>query len=231
VRDNLILTLEPGTNADGLWQNCRDSIAHALEHFWAMRNDEPGLHHKKWIVLSVHHAAEVFVNFLVSSIDPIHPREQRFGRPHYPSLRTAVNALPQHEVWQTLGRGEQALLAEFFPRLSDARDTLMHRIPPQVVDVSPAAIALLGLLQMMKNRLGERPWNMVWQTTTPEEDVLHELDAHDFPAYAALVEQLLLEYYPASLIDRCPHCGAMTRTFGYDCEACFRDSIDHQRAK
>lgn len=104
----------------------------------------------------------------------------------------------------------------------------MHRIPPDVVDVSPAAIALLGLLQMMKNRLGERAWDMVWQTTTPEEDVLQGVDTGQFSAYTALMEQLLAEYYPASLIDQCPHCGAMTRTFGYDCEACFRDSIDQR---
>ena len=47
------------TISDGLWANARDSIKHALDHFWERgRPRADRSHHDKWIVLSVHHAAE-----------------------------------------------------------------------------------------------------------------------------------------------------------------------------
>jgi hypothetical protein len=35
------------------------------------------------------------------------------------------------------------------------------------------------------------------------------------------VEDLVEDHYPRALIDQCPYCGALARTFGIDCEACF----------
>ena len=54
-----------------LWKNARDSIFHALEHFSELSlKYSDGPHHKKWIVLSVHHAAEAFCNMLLMQFGP-----------------------------------------------------------------------------------------------------------------------------------------------------------------
>lgn len=59
----------PNPKLDGLWRNCRDSFIHALSHFSALSSEGDQFHNKKWAVLSVHHAAEVFGNFLLSTLD------------------------------------------------------------------------------------------------------------------------------------------------------------------
>jgi hypothetical protein len=45
-----------------LWENARDSILHALEHFTEISLKDGKEDHKKWIVLSFHHAAEAVCN-------------------------------------------------------------------------------------------------------------------------------------------------------------------------
>jgi hypothetical protein len=68
---------------EGLWQNCEDSVTHALEHFLEGADD---FHNRKWALLSVAHAAEAYCNLLLCTFDPLHPPHPRA---HYPSLDRA----------------------------------------------------------------------------------------------------------------------------------------------
>lgn len=57
----------------GLWRNCADSITHSLEHFGAVSGENGPFHHRKWAILSVAYAAEVYCNLLLCVFDPNHP--------------------------------------------------------------------------------------------------------------------------------------------------------------
>jgi hypothetical protein len=208
---------------EGLWRNCSDSFVHAFAHFVALRSEDDSFHNRKWVVLSVHHAAEVFGNFLLSSLDPSHPVEQRFGEPYYPSLRTLVKRLGDHMRWKDLSRGERRLFEEFLPPICDIRDQLMHRVADEQIDVSPCAIALLGLLHVVRRRTGVKTRDLFDQSPPVEADLLDAMDYRMFARYNSLVEELVGEYYPPGLVDHCPFCGAYARTFGVDCEACFSE--------
>lgn len=210
------------TKLDGLWANSRDSFVHALDHFSSLRNERSDFHNKKWIILSVHHAAEVFGNFLLTTLDPEHPRDKRSGKPFYPSLRLLIKQLVDHPRWSQLTAGERRLISEFLPPLCDDRDALMHRIAPADLTVAASAIALLGLLHVVRRRVGEEADEFLTQWS-PVGDVVDALHWRDFDRYHQLIEQLVLEYYSSSLLDQCPYCGAYARIFGTDCEACFSE--------
>ena len=97
----------PDPRIDGLWRNCSDSLVHALSHFEALDSEGDSFHNRKWAVLSVHHAGEVFGNWLLSLLDPLHPTPTRKGRREYPSLRRLTEDLPRHPRWLDLTRGER----------------------------------------------------------------------------------------------------------------------------
>jgi hypothetical protein len=208
---------------EGLWHNCSDSFVHALVHFAALCSEDDSFHNRKWAVLSVYHAAEVFGNFLLSSLDPSHPVQERFGEPYYPSLRALVTLLRNHMRWKDLSRGERRLFEEFLPPICDIRDQLMHRVADEHVDVSPCAIALLGLLHVVRRRTGVKTRDLYDQSPPVEADLLDAVDYRLLDRYNGLVEELVGEYYPPGLVDHCPFCGAHARMFGVDCEACFSE--------
>lgn len=63
---------ESGRVSSGLWLNARDSIRHALDHFSELTRpkEKESDHHRKWALLSVHHAAECFCNMLLIQLNP-----------------------------------------------------------------------------------------------------------------------------------------------------------------
>lgn len=91
-----IISIITARDAKLLWENARDSILHALEHFTDLSSRHGSeAHHKKWIVLSVHHAAEAFCNMLLKQFDPGNPAFKRNGKDRYPSLVPAIGELIQ----------------------------------------------------------------------------------------------------------------------------------------
>ena len=61
---------DPWVSAEGLWANGRDSIMHDLDHLSErvrLRVDRQ--HHDKWIVQSVHHAAEFICNMRLIQLE------------------------------------------------------------------------------------------------------------------------------------------------------------------
>jgi len=207
---------------EGLWRNASDSLGHALAHFSALSSEGDSFHHRKWIVLSVHHGAEVFVNFLLSSLDPAHPKVKS-RKPYYPSLRPLVAQLLRHRQWNSLAQGERRLIEEFLPPLCDSRDQLMHRPAPKVIDLSASSIALLGLLQVVRRRMGISATAWIDQSPPIEQDVVDSIDWRHLDTYTRLVEEFVEDAFPAEVIDHCPYCQGLTRTFGTDCEACFSE--------
>jgi hypothetical protein len=88
---------------EGLWRNCADSLTHALEHFSAANEENEPFHDRKWAILSVAHAAEVYCNLLLSIFDTEHPKGD------YPSLNTARRMLKSH---QRLMESERLVIEE-----------------------------------------------------------------------------------------------------------------------
>ena len=141
--------------SEGLWNNARDAIRHGLEHIRELafaKHDRE--HHLKWVILSVHQAAECFCNMLLIRLAPEDPSLTRNGRPWFPSLRHTAGMLLEEPLRRAITLGERRLL-ELLKDLPDIRDRLMHRTLPDAVDSSVATISLLGLLRVARKHVGE----------------------------------------------------------------------------
>lgn len=197
--------------AEGLWRNCRDSIAHGLLHF----SD---------LVLSVHHAAEVFCNFLLRRADQSYPPKGR-----YLSLRDLIKLLQTHALWDTLTGTEREAVTAFFPPLTQLRNSLMHGPAPEALDVSDAAVAVMALLILVKRQTGAPTDEFLSQSPSIEYSVVDELRMHQWPACTAFVERVVAEEYPGDdwiYIAQCDYCGGQTRRRGEsECRACFHESV------
>jgi len=110
----------------GLWRNCADSVTHSLEHFSAASQENEPFHHRKWAILSVAHAAEVYCNLLLCVFDPNHPYNPKG---HYPSLDEARKLLKGHP--RLIG-SEQYVIEEVLSPLAKQRNTLMHMPAPEM---------------------------------------------------------------------------------------------------
>jgi len=181
------------TNADvdGLWRNCRDSLAHGLAHFSDLSSSDYGFHNRKWIILSVHHAAEVFCNYLLKRADTLYPPKGR-----YPSLYDVVAMLQKHALWQTLSETEREVVTDLLPPLTRLRNLLMHGPAPETIDISEAAVAVLALLILVKRRTGATTEEFLSQSPSIEYTVVDELRTHQWPGYTEFVERVLAEEYP-----------------------------------
>jgi hypothetical protein len=137
----------------GLWQNGRDSITHALHHFSERRQDPSNQrHHDKWIVLSVHHAAECVCNMRLIELDS--SQIWRNGRLRFPSPTDAINVLQRPILAQRLSAAEDQLF-RLFSRLTNSRNEFMHRTGPKQLDVSIAAMCMIGILKYIERGTGE----------------------------------------------------------------------------
>lgn len=223
MKDIADISEEYADNVLGLWRNMQDSLTHALLHFGELRQVNDPFHHPKWIILSVHHAAEVFCNYLMTMFDPQYPREDRRRHRRFLSLRQLLDRLPAMSEWQELSPGEQYLITEVFEPLSDTRDVLMHRVPPETLDVSPSAIALLALLLVIRRRGGGTADDLVGQWPRIEGDVFDAVHHTHHDRYFRIMELLLREYYDRSQLTGCPHCNSLTVVDERHCEACFEE--------
>lgn len=211
------------SDLEGLARNWRDSLAHALTHFSELSSSDYGFHNRKWIVLSVHHAAEVFSNYILKRMDASHPVKGR-----YPSLGRVLNSIQRHPVWNMLRGSEREVVEKYLPPLVEMRDTLMHRPAPEKIDVSGAAIALLALLTLVRRLTGARTKEFLDQYPPIEIDVVDELRVDQLDRYTRFVERVVREevgddpeIWP---IRYCNHCGGATvLTYESECRACFQE--------
>jgi hypothetical protein len=206
----------------GLWENGRDSITHALNHFSERdrnRSDRP--HHDKWIVLSVHHAAECICNMRLLELDPSCPLFLRKGSVRFPSLSETIKQLQLPVNSGRLTSAEIQLLL-LLSELPDVRNQFMHRTAPKDVDVSIAAMCMIGILKYIERLKGESAADIIWQSPPIEGDVVAAIRAKRLHEYSNFVAVFLKEKYPNRWLPQCPSCGVQA-VVSSTCEACFAE--------
>lgn len=195
----------------GLWRNCADSISHALEHF-AEAAQAGGFHHKKWAILSVAHAAEVFCNWLLCTFDDDHAADG-----WYPSLGKTTTLLANNPM---VSASERLIIAEVLAPLNIQRNTLMHEPAPENLNVSEAAVALLALLHVIRLRSGHESSHFFDQRPPIELDVFESVSLRDHERWFDLAERLARDEYGEAL-DGCDCCGRLALPPSGPCVACF----------
>ncbi|MGE0085764.1 MAG: hypothetical protein AB7S75_15245 [Desulfococcaceae bacterium] len=217
---------------DELWKNSKDSMEHAIEHFLELTyHKDNKWHHQKWIILSVHHAAECVVNMLLKEIDPSNRIFfKKDGSDHFPSLIPSINELIKYERDGKITKTEVHLL-NLLEQLNKTRNEIIHRNPPQKLDasvVSVAAMSLIGMLHVIQRRRNESFYNIFNQHTEVQRDISEAVKVSMIDEYKALIESLLKEKYPNEFFDECPYCGAVAiinslRLPTTTCNACFEE--------
>jgi hypothetical protein len=200
---------------DGLWRNCADSITHSLEHFSAASEENEPFHHRKWAILSVAHAAEVYCNLLLCVFDPNHPNNPR-GR--YPALDKAGGMLKGHP---RLTESEKYVIEEVLTPLADQRDTLMHRPAPEMLTATDTAVALLSLLHIIRCRTGLDTKEFFDQSPAIERDIFEEIDWRKYDVWYRIAEKLVMWEYGEGYVEGCSNCGALAVPPDMPCQACF----------
>lgn len=208
--------------ADGLLENGLDSIRHAMGHF-SERNQKNGKsrHDDKWIVLSVYHAAECICNALLLRVEPNCLLFRKGGSDWYPSLTKTLVQLKIDPNRQKLKDSEMALLS-LLNQLPDIRHKFMHRVAPAEVDVSIAAMCLIGILKHLEARYGTESSDIVWQSPPIETDIVASIRCQRLEEYGSFVESFLREKYTDSRLKQCPACATWSALYSH-CEACFEE--------
>jgi hypothetical protein len=200
---------------EGLWRNCADSLTHALGHFSASAQENEPFHHRKWSILSVAHAAEVYCNLLLSTFDANHPNHPKG---HYPSLGKARELLKAHP---RLTGSERLVLEEVLSPLTDQRNKLMHMPAPEMLSVTDTAVALLALLHIIRRRTGLDTTDFFDQSPPVERDIVAEIEWRKFATWFKVAEQLVKEEYGEGYAEACDNCGAIAVSPDLQCQACF----------
>jgi hypothetical protein len=205
--------------ADGLLENARDSIRHAMDHFSERRSRKnDSSHDDKWIVLSVHHTAECVCNALLLHIEPACPLFK--GGTRYPHLTDSIKRLTS-QLLQRPSPAESSLLA-LLNQLSPMRHEFMHRVVTTKVDVSIAAMCLIGILKHLELRYGTKSSEIVEQSPPIQTDIVEAIRWQKPDEYGKFVEAFLNEKYKNARLRQCPSC-AVASVISSRCEACFED--------
>lgn len=203
---------------DGLWENARDSIRHAFDHFSELRRSPRNAHDIKWIILSVHHAAECYSNIMVLDVAP-ECLAWRNGEIRFPSLTEAVRILREPNASLLLSPGERRLL-ELFGGLVEHRNLIMHRSIPDHLNASLSGMALLGLLKICRNRTDEPGWDALRRISQDQEDLFEAISYQRVEEYCRLAEHLVREEFAGGRLSYCSACDT-TSVISNRCEACF----------
>jgi hypothetical protein len=209
------------TISDGLWVNARDSIKHALDHFWERGQERADHgHNDKWIVLSVYHAAECICNMRLIELEPGNPLLNRVPM-WFPSLTRTLTELQDVRIETRLSPAERQLFV-LMREVSNIRHQLMHRIAPAVMDVSIAAMCMVGMLKYIERLRGETAADIAWQSSPIEGDVVAAIRSARRQEYDNFVELFLREKHGDQWLPSCPGCGVRAVTSAV-CEACFTE--------
>lgn len=213
---------DPGSIGDGLWENARDAISHALDHYRELSGSRSGKsHHLKWAALSVHQAAECFCNMLLVQLDPDHQSLKRDGRLWLPSLPKTVRILGTGPLAQHLPQGETRLLL-LLKELSPLRNQLMHRTLPSDVEAWVAASSLLGLLRVSRVRITDPSKHLEFNTPQDEADVFSAIPYQRVEEYCRFAEELVQAEFPHRHLGYCGQCATSSIVYGH-CEVCFEE--------
>ena len=209
--------------AEALWENSRDSIRHALEHFSNLSTDgeADSTHNKKWIVMSVHHAAEALAYMLLKEFDENNIAFNKNGNHNYPGMERAVKALLHKDNAYPLSQYERNILG-FFRKLGAMRNKLMHGKIPDNMDVSIAAMAMVGISKIGKKRCNESADDLYTQYPSVQRDVVETIRGQKLDEYTQFVQNYVTEVSGREWAPQCPSCARHTILYG-ECEACFEE--------
>jgi hypothetical protein len=216
------MTESTGEIIAGLWENGRDSITHALHHFSEREGEGSNRrHHDKWIVLSVHHAAECVCNMRLLGLTPSCPLFLRKGELWFPSLSETIKQLQEPINAARLSPAEHQLFL-LLNKLPYIRHQFMHRTAPKELDVSIAAMCMIGILKHIERLKGEPASDIIWQSPPIKGDVVAAICYTRVEEYNDFVALFLQEKYPNKWLPHCPSCGARAVVYR-TCEACFAE--------
>lgn len=207
---------------EGLFENGLDSIRHALDHFTERRITSSRIpHHDKWAVLSVHHAAECICNVLLLELKGPDAFRKPGGSTWFPSLSRTLRELTSEPYLRNL-TGAEHLLLELLDRLNDIRHQLMHRTTPETIDVSIAAMVMIGLLKHVEARYGRKGAEETWSESAAANDVVAAIRYSRIHEYGRMIELFLQHKYPGKILAYCPAC-AVRAVADSVCEACYEE--------
>jgi hypothetical protein len=129
-------------------------------------------------------------------------------------LKTISNA-------RQLSPAETQLLS-LLSQLPDIRHQFMHRLAPEKVDVSVAAMCLIGILKHLEARYGTDSRDIIWQSPPIEADIVASIRYQRIDEYGKFVELFLKEKCPESWLQQCSSCAAWSVIYSH-CEACFEE--------
>ena len=216
------MTESTGDIIEGLWENGRDSITHALNHFSEREREAERsnrTHHDKQIVLSVHHAAECVCNMQLLGLDPT--AFLRKGGLWFPFLSKTIKQLQLPINAERLSPAERQLFL-LLSELDDIRHQFMHRTAQKEIDVSIAAMCMIGILKYIERLKGESASDIVEQSPPIEADVVAAIRYTRKEEYNKFIALFLQEKYPNKWLPHCPSCAARAVVYR-TCEACFAE--------
>lgn len=200
---------------EALGANAHDAIAHALDHFTERaRKHSDHAHHDKWIILSVHQAAECICNALLFGIN-----RDRASAKRFPPLSVTIQELQEPTNATRLSGSERKLLA-LLAELPEIRNQLMHRIVPEQIDVSAAAMCMVALIRLTARRKAR---GQATRSFDPiEADVVEAIRGARLDEYTGFIETFVHEEYPEQFLPNCPGCDGAT-VVASRCQACFEE--------
>lgn len=206
--------------------NAKDSLAHALDHFFEVSGSSTKKwHHQKWIILSVHHAASCLVGLWLKEADNNHPLFiGENGKEKHPHLEDLIKALRRFKGTAHLSEAEFELL-NLLSRLNDIRNKFMHRRPPKEIDkqvLAYAATSMVGMLHILGRKLGESFEEIFDRFQEDRQYVIELIHYSKIHEYSQFVEKLLADQGLHSWLPQCPNCGTHAIIKNY-CEACFEE--------
>lgn len=213
---------------DIFWVNAKDSLAHALDHFFEVTQGDSSTkkwHHQKWIILSVHHAASCLVGIWLKDASSNHPLFiGENGKEKYPHLDESIRSLRKFKGSTYLSSTEFELL-NLLSRLNDIRNKFMHRRPPEKIDkqvIAYAATSMVGMLHVLGKKLGKTFEEIFGEFPENRQHVIELIHHSKIKEYSQFVEKLLADQNPQKWLPQCPNCGTHAIIHNY-CEACFEE--------
>jgi hypothetical protein len=98
----------------------------------------------------------------------------------------------------------------------------MHKVLPGDLEMSAAAIALLGLLRIAKKRLKVEVSDIVQQSPPIETSVCSAIRYQRIEEYCSFAESLLKEEYAGQELETCPNCATKSVVYRR-CEVCYEE--------
>jgi hypothetical protein len=196
------------------------SLRDVLHRFQRIKREDSSdrRHHDKWIVLSVHHAAECVCNMRLVGLDPAQFLNER---PWFPSLTKAIKQLQAPTNEERLGPAERQLFL-LFSKVTNSRHQFMHQAGPENLDLSIAAMCMIGILKYIERATGETGSDIVWQSRPIESDVVASIRNTRLEESNKFVALFLREKYPNERLPQCPSC-AVEAIISSTCQACFEE--------